>query len=245
MSSDGSPFRYLPVHALEVARGRLLFFAAVAIGLVLILPDSIGSGAGRVVNGEGILVVLVQATLLVAVLIASGEVAGNDISNGYYRTWFSKPIAPWWYYLERWLVGGVAVLLIPLLLAFGFVLAGWPVRGLSGSLFGGVALGYLLIGGSVLLVSTVTRRDWLVVFLVAVMEVRLHDIQRFLDPDKLVPRAINLFITIMPPFHLVPDAVQGKLTGGEVLHLAAYGVGLVIAALLIFRYRPMGSGGRA
>lgn len=245
MNRDSSPFRYLPVHLLEVARGRLIFFAVVAIALVMIIPDSLGNGAGNVLNGQGILVTLVQTSLLVAVLIASGEVAGNDIRNGYYRTWFSKPIAPWWYYLERWLLGGIAVLLIPLLLALGFVIAGWPVRGLSGTLFGGVALGYLLIGGMALLLSTVTRRDWLVVFLVAVMEARLHDIHRFLDADKLVPRAINMLITILPPFHLINDAIAGKATGSEILHLAAYGVGLVVAALLIFKYRPMGSGGRA
>src|SRR5690606_10220086 len=94
---------------------------------------------------------------------------------GWYRAWFSRPVAPPFFYLQRWLIGGVAFLLyIPLLgaaVAFRtgeFVVPGWIV--------GRAALLYLLVGGTVFLVSTLMRRDWVIAALLFIVYTVLHGI---------------------------------------------------------------------
>ncbi len=240
----GGPLRYCGRLARDVARTQGLLFAVAAFALALVSRRLAGGDASPVRSGD-LLIALVSGTLLVAVLMVSGGVAGNDIKQGYYRALFSKPMAPWWYYLQRWLVGAVAVLSIPLWLALAFQLVFGAAGGLSWSLFGTVALGYLLIGGAVLLLSTVTARDWLVVFLIYFLQGRLRDVQQMLTRmGEQVPRLVDTVLVLLPPFDKV--SVQAGLPhGGDLLHVLGYGTAMVGVALLIFAFRPLGSGGRA
>ncbi len=243
MTRDRSPLRYLGHQARDVARGPLALFVVVSAGLAFILWRVFG--AREAPDPADLLGGLVAGTLLVAVLIAAGGVAGNDIKQGYYRAWFSKPIAPWWFYLQRWLLGGVAVLTIPLWLGTGLALAFGAGTGISAALVGNVALGYLLIGGAVLLASTVSARDWLVVFLVYFFQRRLEEVQQMLDGlGQDVPWAVDALVRVLPPFHLVtPGAALPE--GGELVRLLGYGLGMVALAVVVLRSRPLGSGGRA
>lgn len=243
MTRDTSLLRYLPVHARDVARGPLALFVVVAAGLSFVLWRIFG---GREVpDVADLLGGLVAGTLMVAVLMASGGVAGNDIKQGYYRGYFSKPIAPWWFYLQRWLLGGIAVLSIPLWLGLGLAAAFGRGTGVTPELLGVVALGYLLIGGMVLLCSTVTARDWLVAFLIYFFQMRLHEANTMLDRiGTEVHWALEGIVRVLPPFHLITPTT-GLPSGGELVHALGYGAGLVIAALVVFRTRPLGSGGRA
>jgi len=241
VSRDRSPLRYLGRHGWDVARAPLLLFVLVSVGLVFVVWKMFGS---RDTPPIGDLVgQLVAGTLLIAVLIACGGVAGTDIKQGYYRGYFSKPIAPWSYYLQRWLLGGLAVLTVwlglSLLVAFG---AG---TGVDLPRVAAVGIGYLLIGGTVPLFSTLTSRDWLVAFLVYFFEMRLHDVHEVMTRlGSEVPRAIEWLLVVLPPFHLV--AANKPLPGtGDLVHVIGYGLGMVIAALLLLRFRPLGSGGRA
>ena len=243
MIRDRAPLRYLAVHARDIARGPLVLFVVVAAGLTFILWRMFG--VREMPDPADLLGGLVAGTLLVATLIAAGGVAGNDIKQGYYRAYFSKPIAPWWFYLQRWLLGGVAVLTIPLWLGVGLALAFGEGTGLSRELFGAVALGYLLIGGAVLLFSTVTARDWLVVFFVYFMQGRLSDARELLNRmGNDVPWAVDWLVTVLPPFHLVTPG-SGLPSGGDLVHAVGYGLGLVLVAVAVLHVRPLGSGGRA
>jgi hypothetical protein len=49
---------------------------------------------------------------------------------------------------------------------------------------------------------------------------------------------------LLPPFHLV-DPSTTLLTGSDLVHVIGYGGGMLVAALLLLKYRPLGSGGRA
>lgn len=244
MTAHRSPWRYLRHHALDVARGPLALYLAVSAGLGLVLwrmsrlsetPPESAMLLGGFVNG----------TLVVAVLFACGGVAGTDIKQGYYRAFFSKPMAPWWYYLQRWVLGGFAMLTAPLWVGLAIHLALGNGTGLSAGVFGTVALGFLLIGGVVLLASTATSRDWLVAFLVYFLQARLHDVTTILErAAQPVPKAIAFLDTVLPPFHLV-NRGDGLPAGGDLFHVVGYGAALVVTALLVLTYRPLGSGGRA
>lgn len=244
MTRDRSPLRYLPIQARDVARTQLALFVAVSVGLTFVLWRVFGSQPITPEPGE-LLGGLVAGTLMVAVLLASGGVAGTDIKHGYYRGYFSKPIPPWWFYLQRWLLGGVAVISIPFWLGAGLALAFGSGSGVTAELVGTVALAYLLIGGTVLLFSTVTSRDWLVAFFVYFFQLRLHDLEGVLSRVGTdVHWTLEIAVTVLPPFHLI-SPTGGLPQGGELVHALGYGIGLVAAALVLLRLRPLGSGGRA
>jgi hypothetical protein len=243
MNQDRSPFRYLRHHAWDVARGPFALFVIVSVGLVFIMS--------RMFRGEtpppidDLLGGIVAATMLIAVLMASGGVAGVDIKQGYYRALFSKPFAPWWYYLQRWVLGGVAFLLTPIWLGLCLQVAFDRGTGLSWELLGTAGLGFLLIGGTVFLFSTVTSRDWLVAFMVYFLEMQLHNARQVFERiGRDTPAVMDAVLTILPPFHLLTPN-SGLPEGMALWHVAAYGVGLVTAAMLILAIRPLGSGGRA
>ena len=242
MNRNHSPFRYLPWQARDVAASALALFVIVTIGLLWVMKRLNGDST---FDADGTVPMIIGAVLTVAILFAAGGVAGTDITRGFYRAWFSTPMSSWWHYLQRWLLGGLAVMLIPLMLGLGAALTFGNGTGLSGEIFALVALTYLLIGGLVLLMSAFTSRDWLVAFLVVFLQARLNDAVNLLpNLGREIPPAVKLTWQILPPLHLT--AVGGEVpTGGDLFHVLAYGLGMVVLALLIFRYRPLGSGGRA
>jgi hypothetical protein len=240
-----SPVRYLPLQARDVATGPLALFAVVSAMLVLVAWRVLSKRPDVMSSPE----VFVQGTLTVvqtvAVLFAAGGVAGVDIQRGFYRAWFSKPITPWFFYLQRWLLGGVAVLLIPVMLGVGMTLTFGQGHGLTAGLVGNLALAYLLIGSLILLCGNFLERDWLVAFLIAFAQARLHDTITLFDRmGETVHPAVIWTDKLLPPFHLV-DPSTTLLTGSDLVHVIGYGGGMLVAALLLLKYRPLGSGGRA
>ncbi|MCA9723356.1 MAG: hypothetical protein KC544_00890 [Gemmatimonadetes bacterium] len=245
MTRDTSPFRYLLVQALDLARAQLLLFVVVSAGLAGVIWKIFGDDVGRAFDAADMVGALLAGTLLIAILMAAGGVAGTDIKQGYYRALFSKPMAPWWFYLQRWLLGGLVVLTIPVWLGLAFAVAFGKGTGLSAEVFGVVALSYLLIGGAVLLFSTLTSRDWLVAFLLYFLQARLHDAEQiFTALSRDVPAAMALALKVLPPFDLVSPRAPLP-SGGDLAHVLLYGAAMVAAALLLLRFRPLGSGGRA
>lgn len=243
MTRNASPLRYLSAQAMDVARGPLALFVVVSAGLSFILWRVFGTR--ETPDPADLLGGLVAGTLMVAVLIAAGAVAGNDIKQGYYRAYFSKPMAPWWYYLQRWLLGGLAVLTIPLWLGIGLALAFGQGTGITTDLVVNVALSYLLIGGAVLLVSTVSARDWLVVFLLYFFQRRLEDVHGMLDGMRQdIPWALEALVRVLPPFHLITPG-SAPPDGTDLLRVLAWGGGMVALAVIVLKSRPLGSGGRA
>lgn len=245
MSRDRSPFRYLLVHARDVARIQVLLYAIVAFGLAFVTRKVMGSAGANSLDAADLLRSMLSATLMIAILMAAGGVAGTDRKQGFYRAFFSKPMAPWWYYLQRWLVGLAAVLTMPLWLALAFQIVFGKGSNLTLELFASVALAYLLVGGAVLLFSTVTARDWLVVFLLYFMQRRMHEAQELLMRiGQEVPRLVDVLLTVLPPFDLTANV--GTLPSGKgLLHVVLYGVAMVGIALAVMAVRPLGSGGRA
>jgi hypothetical protein len=200
------------------------------------------SQAGFTISPEAMQQQGFESVLLVAVLVATGGMVSTDVHNGFYRAWFSKPIAPWWYYLQRWLLGGLLLMLAPVVLGVILVVIHGEGTGITLSLMATLALGYLLIGSMVLLLSTWSRLDWLMVFLLASAQGALTSIRQFGGVE--FSRTLEAVYQAMPPFHLI-DPTQPMLSGRPLLHVVAYGAGMLVLALLLLTTRPLGSGGRA
>lgn len=245
MSRARPPLRYLGWHLRDIATGPLALYVAIATMLTVVVWRFLQNRPDIVSGPETFITGTLSVVQVVAVLFAAGGVAGVDIHRGFYRAWFAKPVSPWQFYFQRWLLGGAAFLLVPVLLSLGMALVFRDAPWLPAGLLGTWALGYLLIGSLVLLASVFTERDWLLAFLVTFAQAQLHRVVGFMEMmDQEVSPALRLLDEWLPPFHLVKPAEE-LLSGRDLWHVVAYGGVMLLAALLLFRHRPLGSGGRA
>lgn len=250
MSRDHAPLRYFPWLTRDALLWpfRVFVLAAVALSLLvwrfantMHLPRGRLSAGGAVDPMAGNVAQSVQTgvwvvCLTVAILITVGGIVGTDLERGYYRSWFSKPMSPVWYYLQRMIIGAVVILLCPVVLGAGLALAVHGSTGLTWALMGQIGLGYLLVASATLLLSIFTSRGWLLVFLLSVVHGMLT---RFLTIGVLPNWLVQVY-HLLPPFQLVqPGAPIPR--GGELWHLVGYGTGMLVLALTLLRTRPLGS----
>lgn len=240
MNRNPSAARYAPWLARDVARGPGVLFLVVTVALAIIFWR-IKQRGGAVPPTETILAQTMSQVMLIASLIAVGGIVSTDVHQGFYRAWFTKPMAPWWYYLQRWLLGGLAVMLLPFLYGGLLALLLGDGHGITSDLIGGMALGYLLYGSGVFLGSLLSRWDWLFVFLIATAQGGLAGVARM---GVELPALADFLHRVLPPFHLI-DPGAALLTGRPLIHVLAYGVAMLALALLLLVQRPLGSGGRA
>jgi hypothetical protein len=242
MKSDRSPFRYLPWLARDVASTAGILFVVVAVIVCVVIWRVMLAGQqGMMPSTAQIQGTAFNQVMLVMSLIAAGGMVSGDLHGGYYRAYFSKPMATWWYYLQRWLLGGVAVLFTPLVFGTGLQLVLGQGLGITAQLMINLAIGYLLIGGAVFLLSVLTRRDWLLVFIIATAQ---KIIAGLVQSGLPISKVLKASWQALPPFHLIRPG-QPVLQGTELVHVVAYGLTMVVVALVLLRVRPLGSGGRA
>lgn len=245
MTRNRSPLRYVPAHLVDVAQGPFALFAVVAVTICFVTWRLARNDPASMADPSLFVNRFVATVLTLAVLAAAGGVAGTDVGRGYYRAWFSKPMAPWWFYLQRWLLGGVAVLAIPPLIGLGLQLFFGNGTGVTLPVMEVTALAYLLVGGTVLLASVFTSRDWLFAFAITFIQARLDDIIKLMAMSKTEPPTMLTWAhRLLPPYHLI-SPITGVPKGEDLLHVVGYGVGLVAIAVVLLVVKPLGSGGRA
>lgn len=242
MKQDKSPFRYTPWLARDVAAtAGVLFLVVIVVVCVILWRLSRVAQDGMVPAIDTVQKSTFDNVLTVAVLIAVGGMVSTDLQGGFYRAYFSKPMPTWWYYLQRWVIGGIAVLLLPFVFGAGLEIVLGQGFGITTDLMATIALGFLLIGGSVFLLSIFTRRDWLLVFIIATAQRALGS---FIEAGMPISTTVKRIWQLLPPYHLIqPD--KPVLEGSQLMHVVTYGFVMVVMALVLLRTRPLGSGGRA
>jgi hypothetical protein len=183
--------------------------------------------------------VVLDWTAIGLTLLATGGLVSADFAIGHQRTLFAKPLSPPLYYLQRWLLGGVAVLI------GSAVVAQTVAARFEGAVLGPgfvVRLGllYLVIGGLVFLASTVIRGDWLVVAALLAWQVVLG-IARSMGLERGPVGAV--LELLLPPRHLLHlgDPLPG---GAGLLQVVAYGGAALAGGLAVLRWRPLARGAR-
>ncbi len=235
------PLRYAPWMARDLALGPGLIYLVVALITAWIVSQTGRMASGSPALAGTLLERIVSQVAMPFVLLATGGIVRTDLTEGFYRTLFSKPVSPVAYYFQRWLLGGVAVLAAVGLLVLAIMAAQRTAPAVGWDLPARVALFYLLLGGLVFLLSTLMRRDWIVALLIYILETALHQVASAGVRFTGFWRAL---IAVLPPFHLV-IVPTGLPSGRPLLHLVAYGVAMVALALVVLHRRPLGSGGRA
>ncbi len=236
--------RYLPWMLRDAALmpgAAYLVLAAVFVFLLTRIPGDPGRPAP---SPADVLASLVSGFDWLVVFLAAGGIVSGDLHSGVYRTLFSRPVTPALYYLQKWLVGGLAVA--------GFVavsaLAVYAARGsfvLPPPLLARMLLYYLLLGGLVFALSTLVRWDWPIALLLVILQAVLHA----MDVGGEELGAVTRWLArALPPFH-VPTVTRVTHStyppAGDLLHAAVYGATLVGIGLAVLWRRPMGSGGRS
>ena len=232
------PLRYLRWMAWDLARGPGLGMAAVGV-LAIVLFSSltvVTSGTG----GEApICLAILDFTVTAFALLATAGMVSADFTLGYYRTLFARPVSPPLYYLQRWLLGGAAVLVATSVVGLAAARRVGPDLQMA-RILAQAALYYLLLGGLVFLLSTVSRRDWLIGVLVVAAHGGLG-LARSLGAAATGAAAV--LYAVLPPLGLV-DVADPVPTGGALVHVVGYGLALVGAALAVIRLRPLARGAR-
>ena len=102
----------------------------------------------------------------------------------------------------------------------------------------------MLLGGLTLLLSSVLRADWMIAFLVSVLQSVLYGLDKGGAPLSAFSK---LLLNALPPFQIASSAAGpvGYPSGAELTHGVLYGAGLLVLALIVLTLRPLGSGGRA
>jgi hypothetical protein len=103
-----------------------------------------------------------------------------------------------------------------------------------------LALLYLVLGGLVFLLSTITRRDWLLAIVVVLWQAALEAAR---SAGIAHGPLAKLLIAILPPFQLV--GLRGPMPGwGGLLYAIGFGALLLGAALAVLQWRPLARGAR-
>lgn len=252
MKHHHSPVRYLPWLLRDAVIWPLRFFVLAAAGVSLLVwrfaakmhlpkPGQLRF-SGQPMPEIASIAQLIQVGvwnmgLTVAILMTVGTIIGTDLERGYYRTWFSKPMSPMWFYLQRFLIGGVIVLACPLILGGGLALAVGGGAGVTAALMAQIGLAYLLVGSATMLLSRFTSKGYLLVFLLSIVQGML---QNFVNGDFL-PGWLLQVHRLLPPFQLLQPGLPAP-HGGDLWHLVGYGGGMLALVLVLLRNRPLGSG---
>ena len=230
------PFAYARWELRDAARGPgLILLAIVALaGFIMTRMP-----ASQTFTTEGAVRAIVDQSLFPLVLVVAAGMVSRDLNEGFYRAYFSRPVSPPFFYLQRWLLGGIVLLCYIPLLAVAVSVRTGDLR-IPMWIVWKAALLYLVLGGTVFLLSTLTRRDWIVAAVLYIFEQILHAMQD--GGGSLGPLARAIY-TILPPYHAA--SIDRPVGQGDLWEAIAYGVGLVLAAMAVLRWRALGSGGRA
>lgn len=162
----------------------------------------------------------------------------EDRERQYVRFLFSHAVAPAPFYLSRFVVGLVTYLIcfLPVPFIVRHLGADVPV---VGSMVAMVA-SLTLIGGLATLCSALWNKDGLaLVFIYAATQ----SLQRLGSMDALAAW-LKPIVRGMPPLNSLGTVVETLLRGGtwpttDLIHVVGYGVGLLVAGLLVLRRAPL------
>lgn len=232
------PTRYAGWMVRDLAFGPGLLMAALTLlAALLVSRVQVTGPLGDAARAASLAVL--DWTAIALTLLATGGVVSADFAIGHQRTLFAKPVSPPLYYLQRWLIAGVAVLIGSAVVAqtiasrFGMALLG---PGFVARL----ALLYLVIGGLVFLMSTLIRGDWLAVAALLAWQTLMGMAHSMGMERGPIGAVLELLLPPRQLLHLgdpLPD-------GAGLLQLVGYGAAALLGALAVLRWRPLARGAR-
>lgn len=232
------PTRYAGWMVRDLALGAGIWMAALTVVAALLVSNIQVVGPVGDVAQAACLEAL-NWTAITLTLLATGGMVSADFAIGHQRTLFAKPVSPPLYYLQRWLIGAVAVFVGTAVVA-QTIASRFDLALLGPAFFARLALLYLVIGGLVFLMSTLIRGDWLAVAALLAWQTLVR-MARGIGVER-GPIGVVLDV-ILPPRPLL--RLGDPLPNGPALvHVLVYGSLAVLGALALLRWRPLARGAR-
>lgn len=181
---------------------------------------------------------IASALAIIFALVSLNAQVSGDRAKGYFRFLFAKPVSPAAYYAQQFAVWFVGLLVVvALLIGLFSVTAGpinpWPILWFVG-------LTYLGFGGVAFFISTVLRRDWLV--LVGFWTIAQILLELYRDRNSWVEK----FFVILPPVEHFENAGkalvrQGMVGVGDIAWILGYSATFFLLGLYVLHKRPFQS----
>lgn len=232
------PVRYAGWMARDILTGPGIPMAALTALATLLVSKLQASGPAGSADQAACLFVL-DWTGVALCLMATAGVVSADFAIGHQRTLFSKPVSPPLYYLQRWLLGGIAVLVGAVIVGLT-IAARFDIPLVGPGFVARTALLYLVVGGLVFLLSSLVRRDWLAAAVLIAWQGTISAAHAMGMSRGTLGVVLDL---VLPPMDLVRLADPLPI-GAELIHALAYGAVVLLGALAVLRWRPLARGAR-
>lgn len=228
---DGLPHLAVPIGLFLLLGGLPIWSLARTSGIASLREPS----AAQQLALQAYTGILAMSLTLGALVLMSGVVA-LDRERQYFRFLFSNPVAPWQFYLQRYLLSVIAFALVMMVIPLGFsmIVTEVPVLAVAKS-----ALLYgALYGALAMLAGALLNRDGIVLIGVVVITTVLQQIKAEL------PGWLGTVADALPPI-AAADAVRkawlnsGEADLGSLGLVVAYSLGMLAVALLLIRRTPL------
>lgn len=215
--------------------------ALVLIGVLLASPDIILmhrlSGPFQREPGQ-ILVRFAASTAIIFSLVTLNAQVSGDRTRGYFRFLFAKPVSPAAFYAQQFALWFLGLMVVVSGLVGVFALTAGPVSPWPTLWY--VALVYLGFGGVGFFISTVTRRDWLI--LIGFWTISQILVSLYKDRDSWIEN----FFFLLPPVEHLDNASrallrQGMVGASDVAWILGYSAIFFVLGLFVLHRRPFHS----
>lgn len=216
--------------------------ALVLIGVLLAAPEVIlmhRSGGAFTRAAGDVLVRLAASTAIIFALVTINGQVSNDRSRGYFRFLFAKPVSPAAFYAQQFGLWYLGLIIVVSVLLGAFAITAGPVSPWPTLWY--VSLVYLGFGGVGFFISTVTRRDWLVLIAFWTFAQILDSLYK----DRNDSWIQKLFVVLPPVEHLdnAGKALvhQGMVGASDVAWILGYSALFFVFGLIVLHRRPFHS----
>lgn len=223
-----------------IDKGIAIVIIGTMLGYLAVEPIRRAFGPSWQTNPQFPLAMIVTSiavpVISLAVFIAMNGIVSNDRRMGYYRFLFSKPVTPFLYYAQAFVVHliGVLAAMGVLMLLFNSMVGAFP----ASRILAYALVVYLAMGGIGFLISAATRFDWVVLAGIWVGSRLL----RAVYGDR--PGIRGKLVELLPPVHRVDGVTDALLAGRtaptyDLLWLVGYGMLCFVVGILVIRYRSL------
>jgi len=167
-----------------------------------------------------------------------GRIVSEDRASGAVRFLFSKPVSFTAYYIQQWVVNGLALVAIAGILGSAWQAATVPQH--VGGLMMTMAMAWVMLGGVGFLVSALTNADLVAILGVYLGTAVLRSLRDL--PESPLPAWLSQAARVLPPTQKL-DYVREHLLAGagmpwaHAAHVLLYGAGAFALGLVVLR-RP-------
>ncbi|HEY8164322.1 MAG TPA: hypothetical protein VIF83_02090 [Gemmatimonadaceae bacterium] len=222
-------------------RGVAMLLIGLLFGMTVIVPMKVATSATGTqltdrMATQILMLVLPQVSFITSFIVLNGLVSTDRI-RGYYRFLFSKPVSVPVYYAQAFLVSFLGYCTVFTILLALFVAFVKPIMPFGTLAFG--ALVFLSLGGIAFFISSLFRRDWIVL---SVVLAGTWIMGSWWGQKGGIRQA---FVQLLPPLGKLTGQMDGLVNRGtanpaDVFHVLGYSALFFAAGLIVLHRRPIG-----